>query len=204
MKKTIATLTILCAFLGAMGQDYEHEQIHTLFGDRHITHGGYGAVGLMYGIIDGKDALVMSGRGSWVIGHAFALGIGGTGFLNDFTRTTDNYVNLAGGYGGLVLEPIILPRFPVHISLPVLTGVGGVAYASYDPYLWPDGSPVVEDSCPFLIIEPGAELELNIVRFFRISMGAYYRYTSRITLIDTPSDVLNGLSMGVTFKFGKF
>jgi len=45
---------------------------------------------------------------------------------------------------------------------------------------------------------------LNISRFFRFAVGAYYRFTSSIDLPDTSPDVLNGISGGITMKFGKF
>ena len=91
------------------------------------------------------------------------------------------------------------------MSLPILVGVGGVAYAtSYTSYDWADPNYFVEDAVPFVVVEPGAELEFNIVRFFRISLGAFYRYTSDIQLAYTAPDVLNGFSYGITFKFGKF
>jgi hypothetical protein len=59
-----------------------------------------------------------------------------------------------------------------------------------------------------MIIEPGVELELNVTRFFRFSVGAYYRYTSDVDIENpdytVPTDILKGFSGGVTFKFGKF
>jgi hypothetical protein len=208
MKRTLILLAVIAGILPVAGQDYEYDrEINTIFGDGRISHGGYGAISIAYSQINGKDALVMGGRGSWVIGHAFAFGIGGTGFINDYeyNRTLDLNANLAGGSGGLVLEPIIIGTWPVHISLPILIGAGGVAYAaSYDPYAWVDPNYFVEDAVPFAVVEPGAELEFNVVKFFRISLGAYYRYTSDIQLLYTTTDVLNGFSYGVCFKFGKF
>ncbi len=207
MKKTILILAVLVGILPVSGQDYYDNDINTIFGDQNISHGGFGAITIQYSQINGKDALIMGGRGSWVMGHAFAFGIGGTGFINDYeyNPTLNQNANLAGGYGGLVLEPIIIGTWPVHVSLPILIGVGGIAYAtSYNPYDWADPNYYVEDAVPFVVVEPGAELEFNVVRFFRISLGAYYRYTSDIQLAYTPTDVLNGFSYGVTFKFGKF
>ena len=214
MKKSVISLLMTLTVITVSGQDYDEDrQISTIFGDRHISNGGYGAITINYSQIGtdennkAKDAIVIGGRGSWVIGHAFAFGIGGCGFLNDFhySSTMDNNVNLSGGYGGLYLEPIILPRIPVHLSLPVLIGVGGVAYTTssnlYNPH---DNNIYVEDASPFLVVEPGAELEFNIIRCFRIAIGAYYRFTTDIQLLNTDTDVLNGLSAGVTLKFGKF
>jgi hypothetical protein len=191
--------------------DYSNDEFKTLFGDRHVSHGGYGAFTINYSQIDGKDAMVMGARGAWVIGHGFALGFAGNGFLNDYSYNPNiaggRNVNLAGGYGGLLLEPIIFPKFPVHVSIPVLIGAGGIAYTSTFnpyPYEYEDFDLFVEDATGYFVFEPGLEIEINVVRFFRLALGGYYRFTSNINLYDTPQDVLNGWSAGVTLKFGKF
>lgn len=180
------------------------DEIKTLMG-RSSSVGGYGGLSVAYSQIDAKDAFIFGGRGAVIMGHAFALGIGGAGFINDFhyDYLLGKNISLAGGYGGLFFEPIIFPKFPVHISIPVLVGVGGIAYASIETNSW-DDEYFVEDSETFLIAEPGVELEMNVARYFRFSLGGYYRYTSEIDLMNTDSDVLNGFSFGVNFKFGKF
>ncbi len=185
------------------------DELQTLFGDRPVSHGGYGALMMNYSQIDNKDAITIGARGAWIIGHSFAFGVGGTGFINDYHYNPDidggRNVNLTGGYGGMYLEPIIFPRIPVHLSLPVMFGVGGIAYAtSYNLYDWYEPDYYVEDATSFVIVEPGVELELNVVRFFRLALVVTYRYTSQIRLYDTRGDVLNGFSYGITLKFGKF
>ena len=213
--KTIAIL-ILTAFMlyPLKAQDekdlkYEDrgDEIITLFGGHHVSHGGYGAVTIGYSTINNMDAIMIGGRGAWIIGHWFAIGFGGTGFINDmhYNNILDRNVNLTGGYGGLILEPIILPKIPIHLSTPLLFGVGGIAYmSSYGSPDWDEPDYYAEDATSFVIIEPGVEVELNVVKFFRLALGASYRYTSEIKLYDTAPDVLNGLSYNVSLKFGKF
>ncbi len=212
MKRTALIIATLCLSVFTFSQIVEDEpeirknddEIKTLLG-RSNAIGGYGGLSVLYSQIDSKDAIIFGGRGAVIMSHAFAMGIGGAGFINDFhyDYLTDKNISLAGGYGGMFFEPIILPKFPVHISIPVIVGVGGVAYTSmetnarYEEYF-------VDDSETFLVIEPGVEMEMNIARYFRFSLGGYYRYTSGIDLMNTESDVLNGFSFGVNFKFGKF
>ncbi len=38
----------------------------------------------------------------------------------------------------------------------------------------------------------------------RLAVGGYYRYTSDLNLADTDTKVLDGFSVGLTMKFGKF
>lgn len=183
-------------------------EVQTLF-DPHSGSGGYGALSIGYTKIDARDALLMGGRGAWVIGHGFGLGMGGYGFLSDPVYNPVDELNhaLAGGYGGLIMEPILFGWFPVHLSFPVLLGVGGVAHTSYsadwyDPYEYYDG--YVEDASAFFVAEASVELEFNMVRFFRLALFGSYRFTSDIILENTAADALRGWSAGMTFKFGSF
>ena len=125
MKKAITILicaSFLIPSLNAQNEtEYSNDEFRTLFGDRNVTHGGYGAFTINYSQIDGKDAMVMGARGAWVIGHSFALGFGGNSFINDYSFNPSlaggRNVNLAGGYGGLLMEPIIFAKFPVKTSV---------------------------------------------------------------------------------------
>ncbi len=218
MKKIVClNLVILLSINLSFSQSEEKKQkikddeIKTIFG-RNRSNGGYGAFSITYSEIDHKNAIQFGGRGAWIIDHSLAIGFGGTGFLNDYhyDAILDQNVNLAGGYGGLYIEPILAPRFPFHISFPILLGVGGIAYTTdnYNNDYWDN---YIEDTDVFLIAEPGVELEFNILKYFRIALGAYYRYTSDVSLEYKSTgeqyvgeDVLHGLSMGITFKFGKF
>ncbi|MBN1183062.1 MAG: hypothetical protein JXB49_12285 [Bacteroidales bacterium] len=217
MKRIIILLANVLVCIGTYAQideEYQHHdgnnnEIVTILGNKKVSHGGYGAVSVNYSLIEDKDAIIIGGRGSWVIGHWFALGVGGNGFFNDYTpvnyTTTTRDVNLSGGYGGLVFEPILFPKFPVHISLPVLAGAGGIAYATsdYSPE-YEDWDYFVEDADAFFVVEPGVELELNMLKYFRLCFGGYYRYTTPIDIVNTSEGPLNGFSGGITLKFGKF
>jgi hypothetical protein len=105
----------------------------------------------------------------------------------------------------LFVEPILAHRSAVHVTLPVIIGAGGCGYQVYgglprdfDPYNYSD------DAQAFFVIEPGVELELNLIPLVRLGVGASYRYTSDITLPGTPSDALRGINAGITIKVGKF
>ena len=69
------------------------------------------------------------------------------------------------------MEPIIAPNFPIHVSFPLIIGGGGLAlnddtwhdyeweYDDYEPYDW--------DS--YFVLEPGVEVELNLVKFLGLA-----------------------------------
>jgi hypothetical protein len=155
--------------------------------------------------IDGKDAFLMGARGSWIIDHSFAIGLGGCGFVNDVNYhnwiNNDLNNNLAGGYGGLYLEPIIAPRLPVHVSVPVLFGIGGVATIDDrdDNWEWRDS-----ESDVFLVFEPSVELEFNMTRHLRLAGTIGYRFTSKVEMDNVSPDILEGTNVGLILKFGRF
>ena len=213
MKKLILLPAILIFFsLTLKSQDpefeyYKNKEIKTLLG-RNRSGGAYGSFTMGYSMIDNKNAVLVGGRLSWIASHSIGIGIGGTGFLNEFhyEPSIDRDVFLTGGYGGIYIEPILLPRSPVHLSFPVLLGAGGISYVSNDPDI---NNHLIEDSELFLLIEPSAELELNLTRHFRLAFGVSYRFPTpfNVGISGTPSanaEALKGKSYMVTFKFGKF
>jgi len=219
MKKTslIFLLMALVFTNFAIAQDEKPQtEMRTLFGNNDkISHGGYGALLINYSQFDGKDVVLVGGRGGWIINHGLTLGIGGYGIANQIPFN-DLYVEgktydklyLSGGYGGLLVEPIIFPMRPVHISIPVLIGAGGAAYvneAFYDNHNNnQDWNYFTIQSSAFFVLEPGIEIEFNVVKFMRIGLGGYYRYTSGLDLESTGEHIMDGFSAGLSLKFGKF
>lgn len=220
MKKIVTMIVLLALALPVLvAQEPEEEpsneqqrrnpdEVQTLF-DPHSGSGGYGALTIGYTKINSKDALLMGGRGAWVIGHGFGLGIGGYGFMNDPIYNPADQLNytLAGGYGGLIMEPILFGWYPVHLSFPILIGGGGVASVSYNSDWYDDYNyeeSYVEDASAFFVAEAGMELEFNLVRFMRLAVFGSYRYTSDIIMENTSPDAIRGWSTGMTIKFGSF
>ena len=203
MKQLLILIFIGLGVLCASAQENNDSQISTIF-SKNRRNGGYGALSFGYTQIDGKDAFLMGARGSWIIDHSFAIGIGGNGFVNDVNyhnwRNNDVDYNLAGGYGGLYLEPILAPRLPVHISIPVLLGVGAIAQVE-DHRDWTyDNS----RSDTFLVFEPAVELEFNMTRHFRMAGSIGYRFTSKIEMENTSSNIMEGVNIGLIIKLGRF
>jgi len=226
-KKLFTLLFALFAFVVMNAQETGNEEMKLLFqkknkNNNRIANGGYGAITVGWSQIDNQSAIVMGARVAWVANHHFALGLAGRGFFSDFnnnaTYDPSEYF-LAGGYGGLLFEPIVAPMFPVHVSFPILLGIGGVTASpsggwdnfnySYNNYYY--------DNDMYFVLEPGVDIEFNIAKFFRIAVGASYRLTDGINLnykyldefnneviqhID--KNALNALNVDVSLKFGWF
>jgi hypothetical protein len=192
---------------------HEYKQVQTLM----TGSGGYGAISFGYTEINDLPAFQMGAQGEWVVGHGFGLGIAGVGFTSDFTPIGQDFYAISGGYGGLIMEPILFGWFPVHIALPVMIGGGGLASytTTSDPWDYDNFNPTFGESDAFFVVEAGAELEFNLVRFFRLSLYANYRWTTDLKMkpmdgliLPSPYNVdpqaLHGWSFGARFKFGSF
>jgi len=211
MKKIYLLLALLFCAGYIIAQDeevYYHDsddEFKTLFGDKEF--GGYGGFGLGYSKIDDKHALIFDARGGVLLGHSLALGLGGAGFINsyEYDPALNKDVSLVGGYGGLFVEPILFPKSRVHLSFPVLFGIGGAAYTTFvadDSDYQQDNT--IEETSMFLIIEPAAELEFNITKFMRLAAFVSYRFTNDLEIESVMKDALVNYTVGVRFKFGKF
>jgi hypothetical protein len=228
MKKisVLITMCFVLAGLAAFSQDDSRnsDEIQTLFSKRggKVDHGGYFAFTTAYSQVAGQDAFSVGGRAGWLIDHHVTVGLAGQGFVNsiyndeyDFPPNyngdpVESGLYFVGGYGGFFVEPIIAPKFPVHIAIPIMIGGGGAAWNyttwvdsgwehdmdeyTYDPY----------DYDAFFILEPGLEIELNLVKFLRASVGVTYRYVTDLQLEGTPKDAMNGFTGNFSLKFGKF
>lgn len=212
MKKINIFVLLLFSFIGLNAQDYEanlnkDDEFRTIFGGR--TVGGYGGIGVGYTLIENRPGVTFDARAGAILGHSFAVGVAGTGFLNSYTymQALNTDVSLTGGYGGIFGELILFPGSQVHVSFPVLAGLGAIASTSWTPT---QGNSTyqnnIEQTMVFMIIEPAIELEFNFTRFFRMAGYFSYRFTTDVEMDDdyASPDALTNYSAGLRFKFGKF
>ena len=184
-------------------------QEETLVGNGEITHGGFGGPVIKYSQFNGEPAVLVGGRGGWIINHSFIIGGGGYGLVNNIGADntsfgfwgTKPYIDF--GYGGVELEYIIHSDRLIHFSVYSLIGGGSVSYRGdlLDNDDW-DKWDSPRDA--FFVFEPAANVELNIISFFRINAGISYRFVSGAKLDDLKDSDLAGPAATLTFKFGKF
>ena len=210
--KLFKAIMMVAVFFAAINlQAQEDKPMRTLFNNGGIrSNGGYGGVHVGYTQIGGADALTIGGQGAWLINHQFGIGLSGTGFMTeriDDATLGSRYIT-TGGYGGLMLEFIAMPKSPIHLSFPVTIGAGGVSYVrSNRDFEFYES----EDSHAFFVVEPGVDVEFNLLPFVRFGVGVKYRVTSdmEMTYIDSGNrildrDALTGFSTALALKFGKF
>jgi hypothetical protein len=193
MKTSCIILLVLVLSISASAQE------QTLMGGT-IDHGGFGGPMIKVGQIKGEGAILVGGRGGWIINHTFVLGGGGYGLVNEIKIKEIGGTNyyLAYGYGGLELEYIHDSDNLVHYTIHTLFGGGSLNLRtrSFDM----DN----RQGDLFFIVEPGASIDFNVTSFFRFGVGASYTFVSGVNFENLQNSDFGGLSGVITFKFGKF
>jgi hypothetical protein len=184
-----------------------NDDIQTLGGKNHHS-GGFGAITFKSTEFNDQNAIMMGLRGGWIINRVLGIGLEAHGIIPtaeyaniDPDLTTDS--RALGGYGGLFLEPIVLSNNVVHVTFPIAAGGGWLGYqVDWEDNFSYENELIDEDV--FWYIEPGAAVELNVARNFRMNLGATYRFTQDLELMSTPSTAFDGWNYFLTLKFGRF
>jgi len=195
MKKIVNLLLIVLLSFSVMAQE------ETLSSGK-VEHGGYGAIFTQVGQINGKTGVFMGGQGAWLINHR--IGIGGKGYalINPLEVNGEDNVKLEFGCWGGLIEYVIASDKLLHGNIHCMIGGGGVRYAIID---YNDPHPDIDYSEDgVFVMEPGADLILNIAKNFRLGIGVSYRIVSGVSYADLSNSDLNGFSGRIILKFGAF
>ena len=220
----IAILPSTAARKAQQDSTIHDEKIETIFGSDEFTNGGFGAFEMKPGSINGKAGLFLGGRGGWIINHVFSIGGGGFGLVSkpEIGRFSDGgadtTLSLNFGYGGLIFEYTNNSFKAIHFTVNTLIGAGGASYKQTnsldtdedeDDHSWDSKL----GSTTFFVVEPSITAEINVHKYFRVAIGASYRFVSGVDLahyvgndavVKTSAKDLSGFNGVISFKFGKF
>ena len=188
----------------------QQSDIKTLSGNMHHS-GGFFGISFRTSDFRGEASVLGGIRTGWIVNRTVGIGVEGHGIIptakfDDID--TERTVVLLGGYGGMFMEFIAFSNQVVHVTFPVSAGAGWLGYNDdwendfNNPQ--PQGSVGLIDEDVFWYVEPGASLELNVSKSFRMSFGVSKRFTQDLDLMQTdPSDFQN-INFFVTLKMGRF
>jgi hypothetical protein len=210
MKKLYFLMMVL---LGTTIQQVVGQEIQTIFRNPG-TSGGYAGFSNKFTMINGGYANLAEVYGGWFINRRFLLGIGVAASTNDI-RVPEQYsmlpeVNMTYQYtqAGLVTEYVFGSNRAVHFNFTLFTGGGLTFQYRRDPwYDWDSKFSDHEyhhDENFFLVLEPGVQLEANILRWLRLSPGISYRRAFGSEGAGLTDDRLSNISYNITLKIGKF
>ena len=156
-------------------------------------------------LVGGEIKAVFSSR----LNIGFA-GYGLTTNINADTYSPNNeLLHIGMGYGGIVFEPVIANKRMIHITFPILLGVGGVGlreerFISIDDDSFDIDQYRLYDEDVFLITESGMNIEVNLWRNLRLDLGATYRYIHESDIEELSDEELGGFTGKVGVKLGWF
>jgi hypothetical protein len=192
--------------------DKPKREVDTLFkykrSDFYIS--GYGAFTGSYARIKGQDAFLPGFRAGVILDN-FVLGFSGAGLAHPNKRTefgdksyTDNkdYVNF--GYGGGMIEYYFFPKRLVHLSIGTTIGGGGLSFSSHKDNDDDDDNEHHSTADKFFVVEPEANIFVNITRFCRVGIGGSYRYIKGLDNETYKDKHFSGPNVKVIAAFGWF
>jgi hypothetical protein len=149
--------------------------------------------------IDGRYGFAGGLRAAWLINHQFGIGLAGTGFEAP-SASGSSERRVEGGYGGLLLQYIVGSNRVVHGFVDATIGGGAVCPKSPT---W-GRSDCENEAITFFMIEPTANVEINVASFMRVDVGAGYRFAAASSDDTLSNRDLSGLVARTNLVFGQF
>ncbi|MFZ0453480.1 MAG: hypothetical protein WAM24_06980 [Ignavibacteriaceae bacterium] len=169
--------------------------------------GAFGEASFKYTSLSNQNTLILGGRFGLVINESIVVGGGfygningiHTGFIDKLSGQT---VMLNMNYGGLELEYILLPHSPIHASVGILLAGGGLYFGVSDKSV-PHNS---YSKLDLLVYEPSVNIEFNSISWLHVDLNMSYRIITSYNhaVYGISNDDLEGLSVGLIFKFGSY
>lgn len=194
-------------FLLLAAEGFGQQNIKTVFKSQPYSSGGYGAITNKFTRIRGEYANMVGIYGGWFVGHRLLIGAGAAAVTNNLpvpdNFSTDPLRNKSYEYGqvGAILEYVPLSEKAIHPVFHLFSGAGfSLQYERYD---WHDTAPVSDENW-FFVLEPGIQLEMNLLKWMRFSPGISYRASFGSNGRGLKDKDISDISYNVTLKFGKF
>lgn len=198
----------------ANSEESENGMKYLLEGDFRIS--GFGGVTVDFSTIEGEPAVLVGGGGAALINQKFFIGGYGQGIATKHERAditiNSEYIDdaiLQFGHGGIWLGYIIHPAKVLHMNINTKIGAGSLSLnESLDEYEMMDS--YHEDMV--IVLTPSVGVNLNLLKWFRISANAGYRYVGGVgdKTYDNSSELIfdgqdyNAPVFSLSFLFGGF
>lgn len=176
----------------------------------NFTFNGYGSVEFKRGNLVDEGASFLGLKGGAVINNKIGFGITAGAFLseNNFsslgTSVEMTQLTPAMGYGGVFIEYIGLSSKKIHFSVPITMGPGVIAlFEQTEVTSNVEDEDLVEFS-PFFVLEPGANLEINLLKEVKLCIGGSYRLVAASGLDRLNDSDLSDFMFNIGIKIGSY
>ena len=166
-------------------------------------NGAFGAPVFKYTRLAGQTAMIIGGKGGWIINRRFVLGAGyyvlTSNVSSDFTDPDYNQnLMLDFNYGGLDFEYLLLYDSRFNLSISMLLGSGGLNFYLND-------ISKKFSSRNLLVWEPQLNFEIELYKWLHADAGISYRLISAYKEVyNISKNDLQGINVLLTLKFGKY
>jgi hypothetical protein len=165
-------------------------------------HGYYLAPTVGVTTLDGELAPLIGMRAAWLANRSFGLGFSVNGTINQLDEKLHYKGRALSVYGGLLVQYVLGESHILHGFID--TTIGGGQSCRQTGVI--DGDPG-KDDCHgkgFFMFEPMANLEINVARFMRVSLGAGYRVAVASNANELSSAQISGFVGKTALEFGSF
>lgn len=213
--RSIITLSIVLSSLAASSQRYvdtydpKDKEVKSLLGKGNDLN-GFGSMDLKVTEFMGENALVAGAHGGVLVNRRFMLGLAGYGIATQVTfdgmvGTDEKRLTMHGGYGGIVIGGMVGSKEVIHLVFPIFIGAGAVDISdkNFFPNRPSDAEFTIENSA-FMVVEPAAQVEVNISKSFRVAAGMAYRHVFGSQLQNVSDADLSGTAVMLSLRFGRF
>jgi hypothetical protein len=188
MKKNVLILGLL--FIGSFAICQNDKQTEYLFGNNgSVMINGFGAPFVEFSKHGDEFAVSSGGGGAVLINQTFFFGAYGMGLATEHTLSglkikqsnglVTNYPTMRKifGHGGFWLGYIHNRKEAIHWGLSTKIGWGSVGLCDADLENCDKGQIGIDN---VFVFSPQVEMEMNMTRWFKINIGAGYRFVSGI------------------------
>lgn len=204
-------LSVLCFILLAFGfQGLKAEDNNYLLKIDNVDFGFYVDPALQATVIKNKGESFNGLGAGLIINHTITVGLAeymlGNSLSGGRLKTDVDGTNHRDriNYGGVQLGYILNPSSLFHFNFSALIGGGSIFY--HDINLIMSGNPNhIRTHDRFFVLEPMINLELNLCKYIRPSIGVGYRYVNGINgFPDYSNKDLMGPVVDLQVKIGMF
>ena len=199
MKRTVlVVLGLLVA-----GAVFAQNRPQTLIGDGVEFTSGFGGFMIQFAPVRGDFAAMTGGGGAVLINNAFYFGGYGMSMSDDIRITSgvEDY-EVSFDHGGLMMGFIIRPVKIFHLGLSSKVGWGDISFNQFDTGGFGFVGPTRRDNV--FVVNPQAELEVNMTSWFKINASVGYQLTNGVNNFYYSDQDFNGTTIGLSFLFGWF
>jgi hypothetical protein len=156
-----------------------------------------GGPGIKTAFFSNGTALLVGGRGAFMLGENTALGVASYSLASDVETDVHGLKrDISFTYFGLVLDNFFASHRLLFMNVSTLVGPGFVSGSERNLI-------GTKDNTTFFIVEPELNVMLNVTKELRIGIGVSYRLTAGSDVSAVVGMPVNGLSCSLSMMYGK-